>query len=137
MSVVVTGGAGAIGGRAELAAKQDLRVAGLEIALRDLDDLAGNARRVAAAVDAARAEGALDDETPVYVELPQADATPAWLAAADVVAEGEHRLKFRTGGLEADKFPTPRAAGRLDRRGARPRDAVQVHGRAAPRHRPP
>ena len=115
VSVVVTGGAGAIGGALGYAAKKGMRVAGLEIALRDLDDLAGNARRVSAAVDAARGEGALDEETPVYVELPQADATPAWLAAADVVAEGEHRLKFRTGGLEVDKFPTPeQLAGWID-----------------------
>ena len=42
----------------------------VEIALRDLDDPAGNARRVVAAVDAARAEGVLDDATTVHVELP-------------------------------------------------------------------
>jgi len=107
VSVVLTGGAGAVGGALRYAAKKGKRVAGLEIALRDLDDLPGNARRVQAAVDAARSEGVLGEDTRIYVELPQADATPAWLAAADVVAEGEHRLKFRTGGLEADRFPTP------------------------------
>ena len=115
VSVVVTGGAGAIVGALKLATKRDVTVAGLEIALRDLDDLAGNARRVSAAVDAARGEGTIDDETPVYVELPQTDASRAWLAAADVVAEGEHRLKFRTGGLEADNFPSPeQLAGWID-----------------------
>jgi hypothetical protein len=115
VSVVVTGGAGAIGGALKLAAKRDLAVAGLEIALRDLDDLPGNARRVTAAVDAARGEGSLGDEVPVYVELPQIEASASWLAAADVVAEGEHRLKFRTGGLEADRFPTPETlAGWID-----------------------
>jgi hypothetical protein len=107
VSVVVTGGAGAVAGALKLANKHHLTVAGLEIALRDPDDLAGNARRVDAAVDAARGDGALADDVPVFVELPQSDASAAWLAAADVVAEGEHRLKFRTGGLEADKFPTP------------------------------
>ena len=107
VSVVVTGGAGAIAGALKLAAKRDLTVAGLEIALRDPDDLPGNARRVTAAVDAARSDGALDEGIPVYVELPQAEASASWLAAADVVAEGEHRLKLRTGGLEADKFPPP------------------------------
>ncbi len=107
VSIVVTGGAGAIGGALGYAAKKGQRVAGLEIALRDLDDLAGNARRVATAVDAARAEGTVPDDVPVFVELPQTDATAAWLSAADVVAEGEHRLKFRTGGLDADRFPTP------------------------------
>jgi hypothetical protein len=105
VSVVVTGGAGAIAGALKLAGKHDLPVAGLEIALRDPDDLAGNARRVSAAVDAARGEGALDQDVPVYVELPQSSADHGWLAAADVVAEGEHRLKFRTGGLEVEKFP--------------------------------
>jgi hypothetical protein len=115
VSVVVTGGAGAIVGALKLATKRDVTVAGLEIALRDLDDLAGNARRVSAAVDAARGEGTIDDETPVYVELPQTDASRAWLAAADVVAEGEHRLKFRTGGLDADNFPSPeQLAGWID-----------------------
>src|SRR4051812_14492154 len=59
VSVVVTGGAGAIAGALRLAAKHDVSVAGIEIALRDLDDLAGNARRVLAAVDAAREDGAL------------------------------------------------------------------------------
>ena len=107
VSVVVTGGAGAVAGALKLAAKHDVTVAGLEIALRDPDDLAGNARRVGAAVDAARGDGVLADDIPVFIELPQSDASAAWLAAADVVAEGEHRLKFRTGGLEADKFPTP------------------------------
>jgi hypothetical protein len=115
VSVVLTGGAGAVGGALAYAAKKGRRVAGLEIALRDPDDLPGNARRVQAAVDAARGEGVLDDQTPVYVELPQTEATASWLAAADVVAEGEHRLKFRTGGLEADRFPTPETlAGWID-----------------------
>jgi hypothetical protein len=115
VSVVVTGGAGAIGGALGYAAKKGRRVAGVEIALRDPDDLAGNARRVTAAVDAARGEGALPDGVQVFVELPQTDPTAAWLAAADVVAEGEHRLKFRTGGLEADKFPSPaQLAGWID-----------------------
>ena len=59
VSVVVTGGAGAILGALKLAAKRDLVVAGLEIALRDPDDLPGNARRVTAAVDGARSDGSL------------------------------------------------------------------------------
>jgi hypothetical protein len=112
LSVVVTGGAGQIDGPAGLCAKLGLELAGLEIALRDLDDLAGNARRVAAAVDAARAEGLLADETPVFVELPHVGSTPSWLGAADIVGEQELRLKFRTGGLEADLFPHAYALGR-------------------------
>ena len=115
LSVVVTGGAGAIAGALRLAAKGGHPVAGLEIALRDLDDLAGNARRVVAAVDAARAEGLLDEETPVHVELPQTEPTAGWLAAADEVAAAELRLKFRTAGVEAAMHPTaPVLAGWID-----------------------
>ena len=85
-------------------------VAGLEIALRDLDDLAGNARRVVAAVDHARGEGVLADDVPVFVELPAGralDPSYGWEAAADEVAAAELRLKLRTGGVEAHLFPTP------------------------------
>lgn len=106
LSVVVTGGAGAIPGAVRLAAKAGNPLAGLEIALRDPDDLGGNARRVVAAIDAARSDGLLDHETPVYVELPAADVTHGWEAAADEVAAAELRLKFRTGGVEAHLFPT-------------------------------
>jgi hypothetical protein len=114
-SVVVTGGAGAIGGALRLAARSPTTLAGLEIALRDPDDLAGNARRVVAAVDAARADGLLDDATPVHVELPPVGSPSSWLAAADVLAENELRLKLRTGGLEAHLFPdAPTLAGWID-----------------------
>ncbi|MDP2772531.1 MAG: hypothetical protein Q8O61_03160 [Nocardioides sp.] len=106
LSVVLTGGAGQIAGPAGLCGRLGLDLAGLEIALRDLDDLPGNARRVVAAVDAARAEGALDDDVHVYVELPAAEPTHQWLAAADEVAGAELRLKFRTGGVEAHQVPT-------------------------------
>ena len=104
VSVVLTGGAGAVAGVAALATKRGHRLVALEAAVRDLDDLAGNVRRIHAAVDAARAEGGLADAQ-VYVELPQTAPTPDWLAAADAVAEAESHLKFRTGGLEAHLFP--------------------------------
>ena len=105
LSVVLTGGAGQIAGTARLCRKLHVALEGLEIALRDPDDLVGNARRVVAALDAARADGQLDDHVPVFVELPHVGSTASWLAAADVVAENELRLKFRTGGLEAQAFP--------------------------------
>ncbi|MBB6627322.1 hypothetical protein H5V45_08315 [Nocardioides sp. KIGAM211] len=119
LSVVVIGGAGQVAGPAALAGRLGLQLAGLEIALRDLDDLPGNARRVVAAVDAARAEGTLDEDLPVYVELPHpgpgAGTSPGWLAAADVVAEQELRLKLRTGGADTALVPTPRdLAGWID-----------------------
>ncbi|GAA1136794.1 hypothetical protein [Nocardioides aquiterrae] len=106
LSVVVTGGAGNIAGTAALARKLHIAVEGLEVALRDPADPAGAARRVAAAVDAARADGRLDDHVPVFVEIPASSSEPSWLAAADEVAAHEFRLKLRTGGLEAAAFPT-------------------------------
>jgi len=104
VSVVLTGGAGSVAGVAALAAKRGHTLVALESAVRDLDDLTGNVRRITAAVDAARDEGHLTDAQ-VYVELPQVDPTPDWLAAADEVAAAEHRLKLRTGGVEAHLFP--------------------------------
>jgi hypothetical protein len=106
LSIVITGGAGAIGPALHLAGRKGADVAGVEVALRDRDDLTGNARRVVAAVDAARADRVLEDETPVYVELPQQEPGADWLGAADAAAEAELRLKFRTGGLESHLFPT-------------------------------
>jgi hypothetical protein len=114
VSVVLTGGAGAVSGVAGLAEKKGHRLVALESAVRDLDDLAGNVRRINAAVAAARDSGGLVG-TEVYVELPQADPTPDWLAAADAVAEAEHHLKLRTGGVEAHLFPSaPTVAAWID-----------------------
>lgn len=115
LSVVVTGGAGQVSGPLSVARRLGLRVAGVEVALRDPDDPAGNARRVVAALDQARAEGLLDDATTVHVELPPGPPTPGWLAAADEVAAAEHRLKLRTGGLDALLFPSaPELAAWID-----------------------
>jgi hypothetical protein len=105
LSVVIGGGAGSVAGVCAYATRNQTALAGLEIALRDLDDLAGNARRVVAAVDAARGSGDLADEVPVFVEMPQDAPTAGWLAAADEVAAAELPLKFRTGGVEAHLFP--------------------------------
>jgi hypothetical protein len=104
VSVVLTGGAGAVAGVASLTVKKGHQLVALETAVRDLDDMPGNVRRITAAVDAARSEGGIAD-TGVYVELPQTEPTAAWLAAADAVAEAEYRLKLRTGGIEAHLFP--------------------------------
>jgi hypothetical protein len=106
LSVVVTGGAGQVAGPLGIAARLGLSVTALEIALRDPDDLAGNARRVVAAVDHARGEGLLADDVTVFVELPQVDPSYGWEAAADEVAAAELRIKLRTGGVEAHLFPT-------------------------------
>lgn len=112
LSIVVTGGAGAIAGPLGLAARRGRTVHGLEVALRDLDDLAGNARRVVAAVEAARAEGVLADDVPVHVELPHVASSASWLSAADEVAAAELRLKLRTGGPDEHLVPAPHALAR-------------------------
>jgi len=109
ITVVVTGGAGSIEGVAKLANRAKAELRGIEIALRDEEDPAGNARRVALAVTAARDEELIADDLPIYVEIPHVGATARWLQAADVVAEHEFRLKFRTGGLDAHLFPNPHA----------------------------
>ena len=112
VTVVVSGGAGGLAPLPRWFASPRLRLAGIEIALRDLDDLPGSARRVVAAAQQASYD-LEDDDVPVYVELPQLGAAgspdaPAagWLAALDEVAMADLRGKLRTGGVEADLFPT-------------------------------
>ncbi len=111
VSVVVSGGAGALEGAVRWATRADsLDLRSLEIALRD--DATGaiehNARRILAALDQLVSSGELDHEVPVYVEPPRlygAPPTPGWLGALDEIAGAGHRLKFRTGGLDPDAFP--------------------------------
>lgn len=107
LAVVVSGGAGGVEPALRLAERGGHEVAGVEVALRDLDDLAGNARRVATAAD-----GCGVPPEQVYVELPHVPDTGSWLRAADAVAEGGLRLKFRTGGLETHLFPPAHALAR-------------------------
>ncbi|MBD3913822.1 hypothetical protein IEZ25_04275 [Nocardioides hwasunensis] len=97
-SVVLTSGAGAIAGVASLAARKDLTLAGLEVAVRDADDPVGNVRRIDAAVRAA------DLDVQVFVEVP-GPATASWLAAADEVAACEFHLKLRLGHVDHDLIP--------------------------------
>jgi len=110
VTVVVTGGAGAIGPAATWAARTgSLVLRGLEIALRDEADLGHNARRVVTAVDQLVADGVLDEDVPVYVEPPALrgrEPSPTWLSALDEIAGMDHRVKFRTGGADADAFPS-------------------------------
>ena len=110
VSVVCSGGAGSLGPAAHWAGEAaGAELHALEIALRDLDDLPGSARRVVRAAEAVAVSGV---EAPVYVEVPvpALDAPePGWLDALDEVAAADLRLKFRTGGLEAALFPAPAA----------------------------
>jgi hypothetical protein len=95
VSVINTGGAGGLLGLA----RRDLpgvRVVAVESALRDLDDLAGNAARVASAA------GELDEEVAVFVEIPYA---PGWERAVAEVEAAGLLGKIRTG--SPDNSGTP------------------------------
>jgi hypothetical protein len=117
VSVVCSGGAGSLGPAAHWAAQiPEVELQALELALRDLDDLAGSARRVVRAAEAVAISGV---EAPVYVEVPSlppdGQPGPGWLDALDEVAAADLRLKFRTGGLEEHLFPSPASlAGCID-----------------------
>ena len=104
VSVVVAGGAGAIQPAITWAERvSEVELVGVEIALRDEEDLAHNARRVVAMLSQS-----LPAEATAAVELPRLGgaAEGGWLAALDVLAESGHRAKYRTGGLEASAFPS-------------------------------
>ncbi len=92
LTVVLTGGAAQVGGPAAYCVRRGWQLLAVRTVLRDLDDLAGNARRVIAAVDAARADGTLAEETAVHVGLPAGEATYSWLSAADELAAAELAL---------------------------------------------
>ena len=96
VSVVTTGGAGGLIALARRT-QPNVEVVSVESALRDLDDLAGNAERVVAAAEE------LPPDVVVYVELPYA---PGWVAAVEVVEAAGHRAKLRTGGLEPEDVPS-------------------------------
>lgn len=99
--VVLTTGAGGVVGALGLAAKLGLTVRALQVSLRDVDDLTGNARRVVAAADAARDEGVLDDDVRVHVDVPTdlpGGVGGSWAHAADEVAAAELALHLRADG---------------------------------------
>ncbi|GAA5134801.1 hypothetical protein GCM10023339_71830 [Alloalcanivorax gelatiniphagus] len=108
LSVVVTGGAGQLAGPLAVATRLGLHVAAVEIAVRDVDDPVGNVRRIDAAARAAEVD------VPLFIELP-GPPTAGWLAAADEVAAGEHRLKLRLGHVDHDLVPdSPTVAAWID-----------------------
>lgn len=113
LAVTVTGGAGQIAGPAGLCARRGWPLASLTTSLRDLDDLAGNARRVVAAVDAARAEGVLADDVTIRVALPAEPPSHGWLAAADEVAAMEWQLALPRS-IHGDLVPDPVIAAWID-----------------------
>lgn len=105
LGLIVTGGAGAIGPAITHASRiEGVTVVGVEIALRDEDDLARNAQRITAMLDLELPEDAV-----ASIEVPRlGNDLPAasWWEAADEVAATGHRLKFRTGGTWADAHPS-------------------------------
>lgn len=109
VAVVVKGGAGALEPAARWAQNsEEVRLVSLETSLRDETDLAHNARRFVAARDHLLAQGHIDEDVALYVEPPRLFARPpshTWNAALDELAASELRLKFRTGGPDADDFP--------------------------------
>jgi len=102
VSVVNTTGAGGLVSLAQRAVP-GVRVVAVESALRDLDDLAGNAARVVSAA------AELEPEVQVFVEIPYA---PGWERAVDEVEAAGHHGKIRTGGPAAQDCP---GAGQLAR----------------------
>jgi hypothetical protein len=96
ISVVNTGGAGGLLGLARRHVP-GVRVVAVESALRDLDDLAGNAARVASAA------GELDEEIAVFVEIPYA---PGWERAVEEVEAAGLLGKIRTGSPDNSGTPS-------------------------------
>jgi hypothetical protein len=104
LGVVVTGGAGAIGPAIAWASRTPLtQLRSIEVALRDEDDLAHNARRVCTVLS-----NELPSDVTAFVETPRTGAgfaSPAWESALDVIAESGHCVKYRTGGPDHAAFP--------------------------------
>ncbi|CAN5137523.1 hypothetical protein BH09ACT12_BH09ACT12_26190 [soil metagenome] len=86
--LVVTGGAGQLAGPAAYCREHRIEVSALDLAVRDLDDPAGNVRRFLASYDAAVAAGDLLEDTVVHVRV-AGDLTLTWVAALDLIAEAE------------------------------------------------
>lgn len=107
LGLIVTGGAGAIAPALTWASRDSrLRLAAVEVALRDEPDPGRNARRVAYAFDAVDRP----DGVAVSIEIPRADG---WETALDVVAENGHRAKLRTGGADPASYPTEEEVARF------------------------
>ncbi|MGH3470604.1 MAG: hypothetical protein ACRDPG_00990 [Nocardioidaceae bacterium] len=106
VSVTVSGGAGAIEPAIVWVTRDErLHLGGVEVALRDEDDLRRNAARMATVL-----EETLPDDAIAFIEMPRlyADSVPhGWGAALDEVAAGGYSAKFRTGGAAPDEFPSP------------------------------
>jgi len=106
VNLVVTGGAGAIEPAVTWVSRSEgLTLRALEFALRDEEDLAHNAQRLVHVMDSL---GDVLDDVTVFAEPPnlRGDPSHGWLSALDELATREIALKFRTGGLTEDLFPS-------------------------------
>jgi hypothetical protein len=105
LSLTITGGAGAIEPALIWVSRDDrLELVAVEVAVRDEADLAHNVDRITTVL-----AGCLPDDAEAFVELPRLYSTeiPAgWAGAMDALSASGHRLKCRTGGLDADAFPS-------------------------------
>jgi hypothetical protein len=105
VNLTISGGAGAVEPALTWVGRDErLRLCAVEVALRDEADLAHNASRMTTVL-----RGALPDDVTAYVEMPRlhgADVPAGWSEALDEVAAAGHRVKYRTGGLDHDAFPT-------------------------------
>jgi hypothetical protein len=99
VTVAVGGGAGGIEPAAQWASRSpSLTVATLATTLRDLDDLAGAARRTVAAVEQARGAVPGLEDSLVAVGVPLEHAgQPGWMAALDEIAMADLVVSLRTG----------------------------------------
>jgi hypothetical protein len=104
VNLTVQGGAGAVEPALTWVSRDDrLRLAAVEVALRDEADLAHNAGRMCTVL-----ASSLPDDALAYVEVPRvhgAEAPAGWHAALDELAAAGLNAKFRTGGLDHDDFP--------------------------------
>lgn len=100
VTLVVSGGAGQVAGPSALAARRGVPLRTVRVTLRDPADLRGNARRVVAAVDAARLEGSLAEDVVVAVGMPDAEPGPDWCAAVDELAALELAVSLPVDGAD-------------------------------------
>jgi hypothetical protein len=104
VNLTVSGGAGAVEPALVWVGRDErLALRALEVALRDEDDLARNAARMATVL------AAVPDDAVSYVEMPRlyGDTVPAgWAAALDEVAAAGFAMKYRTGGPDHPAFPS-------------------------------
>lgn len=111
--LVVTGGAGQVAGPLAHCRRVGVEVSALDLTVRDLDDPAGNVRRLVAAVDQAVASGDLLDDTVVHVRV-RGPLTPSWTAALDALAEVEWVVALPLD-PDADVDPEPWIDAAMDR----------------------